>query len=205
MSHSVTAATPLFCASRASMSAASKSPRASSARPNRDWPHWGCGPISASAETARCHFPMANSISFLAAHAQHYCDEGEEMKDNLREYARVLKPGGTLIASVADSASYIFDAAERLADGSYRIARDHYGQPRRLPAALDFPTRRNWRHYFSGSFEGNFSSGHASNDYFGIGEKAVLGGLSESYSSCPAPCPNPRRGVTTSCLRCLPR
>jgi len=45
----------------------------------------------------------------LACHCCYYCDEGETLIDNLAEYYRVLKPGGTLIASVADKRSYIFD------------------------------------------------------------------------------------------------
>jgi len=105
----------------------------------------------------------------LACACCYYCDEGEEMKDNLREYARVLKPGGILIASVADSSSYIFDSAEKLADGSYRISNDHYGN--RVGYRLHgFSGRNELEGYFSNDF-GQFSVGHASNDYFGIGEK----------------------------------
>jgi ubiquinone/menaquinone biosynthesis C-methylase UbiE len=114
-------------------------------------------------------FPDGEFDIILACACCYYCDEGEAMKDNLREYARVLKPGGILIASVADSASYIFDAAEKLADGSYRISRDHYGN--RVGYRLHgFSDKAELADYFSGSFK-NFSFGHASNDYFGIGEQ----------------------------------
>lgn len=114
-------------------------------------------------------FPDAEFDIILACACCYYCDEGEAMKDNLREYARVLKPGGILIASVADSASYIFDAAEKLEDGSYRISRDHYGN--RVGYRLHgFSDKGELANYFAGNFK-NFSFGHASNDYFGIGEE----------------------------------
>jgi SAM-dependent methyltransferase len=44
----------------------------------------------------------------LACHCCYYCDEGETLIDNLKEYHRVLKPGGALISSVADRKSYLF-------------------------------------------------------------------------------------------------
>lgn len=107
--------------------------------------------------------------AILACACCYYCDEGESMQDNLAEYARVLKPGGWLVASVADSASYIFENAESLADGSYRIAKDHYAN--RVGYRLHgFSTTNALQDYFSSHFE-NFSIGSSVNDYFGIREK----------------------------------
>jgi ubiquinone/menaquinone biosynthesis C-methylase UbiE len=37
----------------------------------------------------------------LACHCCYYCDDGESFSDNLHEYARILKKGGYLVASVA--------------------------------------------------------------------------------------------------------
>ena len=47
----------------------------------------------------------------LACHCCYYCDENESLSDNLAEYARVLKRGGYLVASVACKSSYIFKGA----------------------------------------------------------------------------------------------
>ena len=44
----------------------------------------------------------------LASHCIYYCDEGELLCDNLREYSRVLQPGGWLVTSVACTRSYIW-------------------------------------------------------------------------------------------------
>ena len=37
----------------------------------------------------------------LACHCCYYCDDGETFADNMKEYARVMKPGAWLVASVA--------------------------------------------------------------------------------------------------------
>lgn len=117
------------------------------------------------------HIPF-NDDAFdciLACHCCYYCDEGETFADNLTEYARVLKQGGWLVASVACSTSYIFDEAEVLADGSYRIRSDPYGNRDgyRLHA---FTEQEDVRQYFADRFN-NFSFGFADNDYYGILEK----------------------------------
>lgn len=105
----------------------------------------------------------------LACHCCYYCDKGETLIDNLREYSRVLKPGGSLIASVADMNSYIFDNATALSDGTMRITQDPYGN--RVGYRLHgFASPRNIESYFSEFYE-NFSFGHAHNDYYGVDER----------------------------------
>jgi ubiquinone/menaquinone biosynthesis C-methylase UbiE len=105
----------------------------------------------------------------LACHCCYYCDENETLNDNLKEYFRVLKTGGVLIASLADKSSYIFKNAEELTDGSMRIQEDPYSN-REGYRLHCFESREEIINYFSKYF-GNFSLGHASNDYFGIHEK----------------------------------
>lgn len=105
----------------------------------------------------------------LACHSCYYCDEGESFSDNLAEYARVLKKGGYLVASVACRTSYIFRDAVELPDGSFIIGSDPYGNRNgyRLHA---FSETREIEKYFSPSFS-NFSFGFADNDYYGISER----------------------------------
>src|ERR1700731_4670653 len=63
----------------------------------------------------------------LACHCCYYCDPEDTLEDNLAEYARVMKRGGYLIASVAAKSSYIFKDADELEDGSLIIKSDPYG------------------------------------------------------------------------------
>jgi ubiquinone/menaquinone biosynthesis C-methylase UbiE len=105
----------------------------------------------------------------LACHCCYYCDEGQTLLDNLKEYSRVLKKDGFLIASVANKSSYIFDGAEELPDGSMIIKNDPYNNRKgyRLHA---FAATPDVEQYFSPLFK-NFSFGSANNDYFGISER----------------------------------
>lgn len=105
----------------------------------------------------------------LACHCCYYCDEGQTLLDNLKEYARVLKKDGFLIASVANKASYIFDDAQELADGSMLVKKDPYNNRNgyRLQA---FAATADIEQYFSPLFK-NFSFGSADNDYYGISER----------------------------------
>jgi SAM-dependent methyltransferase len=105
----------------------------------------------------------------LACHSCYYCDEGETIADNIKEYARVLKTRGFLVASVPDSQSYIFDKSCKLPDGTSRIVFDPYGN--RIGYRLHgFETMSEIKNCFSPLFT-NFSFGHAHNDYFGIDER----------------------------------
>lgn len=105
----------------------------------------------------------------LACHCCYYCDEGQTLLDNLKEYTRVLNDNGVLIASVADKTSYIFQAAEDLPDGSMRIMNDPYNNRNgyRLHA---FTSESSIEQVFSTYFK-DFSFGHADNDYYGISER----------------------------------
>lgn len=105
----------------------------------------------------------------LACHCCYYCDEGQSLLDNLKEYSRVLKKGGFLIASVADKSSYIFDGAQELSDGSLLVMNDPYNNRNgyRLHA---FATTQDIEKYISPLYK-NFSFGSAINDYYGISER----------------------------------
>lgn len=105
----------------------------------------------------------------LACHCCYYCDDGETFAHNMAEYARVLRPGGVLIASVANAASYIFREAQALDDGSLRVAGDPYNNRNgyRLQA---FATREQVQQALAPWFH-RFSFGAADNDYYGITER----------------------------------
>lgn len=105
----------------------------------------------------------------LACHCCYYCDEGDTLIDNLREYHRVLKKDGVLIASIADSESYIFKNASRLSDGTWRINNCPY-QNRNGYRLQAFGEKSEIEDYFSSLFT-NFCLGRSRNDYFGIDEK----------------------------------
>jgi ubiquinone/menaquinone biosynthesis C-methylase UbiE len=105
----------------------------------------------------------------LACHCCYYCDEGEILIDNLEEYHRVLKPGGAVIASVADKRSYIFQDADELLDGTLRIKHDPYNN-RDGYRLHGFSSESEIANYFSTYFE-FFSFGNSNNDYFGIHER----------------------------------
>jgi SAM-dependent methyltransferase len=105
----------------------------------------------------------------LACHCCYYCDEGESFADNMAEYARVLKQGGWLVASVASADSYIFKDAALLPDGSRRIQWDPYGNRNgyRLQAFSDQrEIARSLAPWYS-----DFSFGFADNDYYGVQER----------------------------------
>jgi SAM-dependent methyltransferase len=114
-------------------------------------------------------FEAAYFDCVLACHCCYYCDEGETLADNMREYARVMAPGSWLVASVASRNSYIFDKAEKLDDGSFRIKSDPYGNREgyRLHA---FSSKEEIESYLSAWFE-RFSFGFADNDFFGVSER----------------------------------
>jgi SAM-dependent methyltransferase len=120
---------------------------------------------------SRIPFDDAYFDYLLACHCCYYCDDGETFADNLREYARVMKPGAWLVASIANRASYIFKDAAALDDGSLRIQADPYSNRDgyRLHA---FSNREEIADYVSPWFE-NFSFGSADNDYFGVFERVI--------------------------------
>lgn len=127
--------------------------------------------------TADLRVGRNNSIPFetgyfktiLACHCCYYCDEGDSFLDNLTEYARVLSPGGYLVASVADKSSYIFNHAEELSDGSFRISCDPYNN--RVGYRLHAFGSTNEIEKYAGTLFTDFSFGSASNDYYGVHEK----------------------------------
>jgi SAM-dependent methyltransferase len=118
---------------------------------------------------SRIPFESSFFDCILACHSCYYCDEGESFADNIREYARVLKAGGQLVASVACRSSYIFEGALECSDGSLLVRSDPYGN--RIGYRLHaFRERNEIEAYMTPLFSG-FSFGFADNDYYGIVER----------------------------------
>ena len=63
----------------------------------------------------------------VACHSCYYVKEGRSFNDNLHEISRVLKTEGVFIASLPMRDNFIFNDAEFLSDGHYRITKDPYG------------------------------------------------------------------------------
>ena len=129
----------------------------------------GCEPDLRVGRNSSLPFDSNSFDYILACHSCYYLDEGQSMRDNLEEYARVLKKGGHLVASVPNQDSYIMNDANQLEDGSSLITNDPYNT--RIGYRLHaFSNTTDIRDYFSDLFE-QFSFGSSSADYYGIHEK----------------------------------
>jgi SAM-dependent methyltransferase len=63
----------------------------------------------------------------VACHSCYYVDAGTTFQDNLREFSRILKPGGTFIATLPEPNGDIFKDCIDRGDGHVEIRNDPWG------------------------------------------------------------------------------
>jgi SAM-dependent methyltransferase len=117
-------------------------------------------------------FPDAFFDHVLACHSCYYVDAGTTFADNVREIARVAKPGGRFVFSAPISTSYIMQGAKPLGDGHMEISNDPYGVRngyimRKFDTASEIETALS--PYF---FDARI--GAARNDWWGIDEQVWI-------------------------------
>jgi SAM-dependent methyltransferase len=109
----------------------------------------------------------------LACHACYYVAAGETFGDNLREIARVVRPGGRFIFSLPKTDTYILQDAVALGDGHFRIAKDPYGL-RNGGIFRAFSSSQEIAEELGHAFA-NFTFGSCENNFYGIDEKVWIG------------------------------
>ncbi|MEY2494828.1 MAG: hypothetical protein QOJ45_1320 [Verrucomicrobiota bacterium] len=102
----------------------------------------------------------------LAACSCYYVDAGTSFLDNLKECRRVLKPGGSLIATLPESKSSIFSGCIDLGDGHVEIRNDPWGL-RNGYTFKWFRSEEEIKETFSPYFD-SFSIGLCRDNYYGV-------------------------------------
>jgi SAM-dependent methyltransferase len=96
-------------------------------------------------------FPDCTFDYLVAWNVVHYEDNEADFRAALREYCRVLRPGGRLFVSTTGPEHKILDGAEKLGPHRYRIGRED--DFRRGQVFFYLETEEAARAYFSESFE----------------------------------------------------
>jgi SAM-dependent methyltransferase len=121
------------------------------------------------------HIPFGDEAFdfILACHACYYVSPGESFAENLLEIARVLRPGGRFIFSLAKTDTYVLDNADSLGNGHFRITHD----PRGLRDGGVFRAFESRQEIVDelGTYFDDFALGLCENDFYGTYEKVWIG------------------------------
>jgi SAM-dependent methyltransferase len=101
----------------------------------------------------------------LSSSSCYYVDNGTTFSDNLKEYTRVLKPGGIFVAALAAPNSFIFKDAIEKENGHCEIVNDTYGV-RNGFTLKRFKSEDEIRSEFGKYFDA-FSFGLCKDDFYG--------------------------------------
>jgi len=102
----------------------------------------------------------------LASSSWYYVDQGTTFADNLKEYHRVLKPGGTLMATLPEAGSSIFAGCIERGDAHVEIRNDPWGL-RNGYVFRRFGSAQEIEETLSPYFD-SFSLGLCHDDYYGV-------------------------------------
>ena len=108
----------------------------------------------------------------VACHSCYYVNEGSSFNENLIEISRVLKTEGVLIASLPMRENFIFDDAEHLSDGHYRITKDPYNI-RTGTIHKTFKDKNEIYDNFEPYYK-DLSIGHINDDFYGVNVKTWI-------------------------------
>lgn len=76
---------------------------------------------------SRLPYGDAHFDHLLACNSCYYVDSGQTFSDNLKEIARVMKPGARFVHSLPMSTTFLLEGAKDLGDGHVEVTQDPYG------------------------------------------------------------------------------